>query len=138
MPSLKVRLNWNDFFQANVSSNEGIQFCYYETCFCSFFGGNWRYQKYVSKLTDLSQNTKIRSLDHKFKCVIKNRTQLVLEFKICVIGQLYWSANCKKINTFKISLKPTKILKYSFFFILLFECQGQKGPNFGFYSLKYN
>ena len=28
------------FFQADVSSNEGIQFYYYETCFCSFFGRN--------------------------------------------------------------------------------------------------
>ena len=34
-------------------TNEWIQFCYYETYFCSFFGGNWRQQKDISKLTDL-------------------------------------------------------------------------------------
>ena len=34
-------------------TNKWIQFYYYETCFCSFFGGNWRHQKDISKLTDL-------------------------------------------------------------------------------------
>ena len=78
MPSLKVRLNWNDFFQANVSSNEGIQFYYYETCFCSFFWGNWRHQKDLSKLTDLLEEQ--RSCLN-WKCCL-NQTSFSLFFQI--------------------------------------------------------
>ena len=34
-------------------TDERIQFYYYETCFCSVFGGNWRHQRAISKFSDL-------------------------------------------------------------------------------------
>ena len=49
------------FFQADVflqKTKKRIKFYYYETCFCSIFGGNWRHQKDISKLTDLYQPSK--------------------------------------------------------------------------------
>ena len=42
-----------DFLQ---KTNELIRFYYYATCFRSFFGGNRRPQKTISKLTDLQIN----------------------------------------------------------------------------------
>ena len=52
---LKVRRNWNNFSSRRFlqKTKERIQFYCYETCFCLFFGVNWRHQKDTSKLTDL-------------------------------------------------------------------------------------
>ena len=51
----QIKSKW--FFQAVrrflQKTNKWIQFYYYETCFRSFFGGNWRHQNDISKLTDL-------------------------------------------------------------------------------------
>ena len=41
--------NWR-FLQ---KTNKQIKFYYYETCFSLFFGGNWRHQKDISKLSGL-------------------------------------------------------------------------------------
>ena len=40
----------HEFFQ---KTNKWICFYYYVTCFCSFFGRNWRHKKNTSKLSDL-------------------------------------------------------------------------------------
>ena len=56
---LKVRKSQNDFFKQtfppkNERTNSTLlQWNLRSTCFRSFFGGNWRHQKDISKLSDL-------------------------------------------------------------------------------------
>ena len=56
---LKVRQSWNDFFKPtfppkNEQRNSTLLLWNLRlTCFRSFFGGNWRQQKDISKLSDL-------------------------------------------------------------------------------------
>ena len=61
--ALKVWQSRNDFFKLtflpkNEQTNSTLLLWYLRsTCFCSYFGGNWRHQKDISKLIDLSWHT---------------------------------------------------------------------------------
>ena len=54
---LKVRQSENEVFKLIfLPKNDGtnlLQWYLRSTCFRSFFGRNWRHQKYISKLTDI-------------------------------------------------------------------------------------
>ena len=61
---INVRQNRNDFFKPtfppkNEQTNSMLLLW---DLFCLFFGGNWRHQKYISKLTDLYQSKSGRSV----------------------------------------------------------------------------
>ena len=58
----KGQTNSKWFFQADVSSKKRTNKFDFTTCFRSFFGRKWRYQKDISKLTDLYHSITLPTL----------------------------------------------------------------------------